>query len=184
VLRYQPSLQTDRLRLRPFVADDAEALWQIAAAREVADTAVSIPHPYSLATARTWIAGLPHLFRTNTAIHFALELRRSGELIGSGSLCDIDSDHARAELGFWIGLPWWGQGYATEAASAIIGFGFEKLSLNRIHAQHMVRNPASGNVLRKLGMKLEGVLQQGIRRWNDFEDVALYAILREDHGAA
>lgn len=184
MLRYQPSLQTDRLRLRPFVADDAEALWQIAAPREIADTAVAIPHPYSLATAKTWIAGLPHLFRTQTAMHFALELPRSGELIGSAWLGEIDSDHAQAELGFWVGLPWWGLGYATEASAEVVGFGFDQLSLNRIQAQHMVRSSASGNVLRKIGMKLEGVLRQRVRKWGTFEDVALYAALREDRSVA
>jgi RimJ/RimL family protein N-acetyltransferase len=184
VRRYQPSLQTDRLRLRPFIADDAEEVHRLAGAREIADTTNSIPHPYSLAAAKTWIANLPHYFRAGKAVHFALTLRDSGELIGAAALHDIDSKHSQAELGFWVGLPWWGLGYATEAARECLRFGFRELSLNRIYAYHMARNPQAGNLLRKLGMKQEGILRQRLRKWGVFEDVVLYAILREDANTA
>ncbi len=184
MLRYQPTLQADRLRLRPFVADDAEALKAIAGAREVADTATDVPHPYSLATARSWIAGLPHYFRTQTAVHFALELRHRAELIGSAALRDIDAGNARATLALWVGVPWWGAGYATEAARELLRFGFTELALHRVEAQPLVRDPVSPHVLRKIGFKQEGTLRQSLRRWDVFEDVAIYAILRQDAGLA
>ncbi len=184
MLRYQPTLQTDRLRMRPFVADDAEALKAIAGAREVADTSTDVPHPYSLATAKSWIAGLPHFFRTQTAVHFALELRHPVTLVGCASLRDIDARHAQAELGFWIGVPWWGSGYATEAARELLRFGFTDLSLNRIQARPLLRDPVSMHVLRKIGLKQEGILRQAFRKWDAYEDVAACAILRQDAGLA
>jgi len=87
-------------------------------------------------------------------------------------------------LGFWIGTDYWSQGYATEAGRAVIRFAFEQLNLNRVHAHHMVRNPASGRVLEKLGMKREGVLRQRLKKWGVFEDVVVMAILREEWAGA
>jgi RimJ/RimL family protein N-acetyltransferase len=86
----------------------------------------------------------------------------------------------QAELGFWVGKPFWRLGYASEAASAVVQFGFESLGLNRIYAFHMARNPASGKVLEKLGMQREGILRQRVRKWERFEDVVAYAVLRGD----
>jgi RimJ/RimL family protein N-acetyltransferase len=103
-------------------------------------------------------------------------------LIGSVGLRDIDREHEQAELGFWIGREWWGHGYAREAAAAVIAFGFGVLGLNRICAHHMERNPAAGRVLQAAGMQREGILRQRVRKWGAYEDVVLYAILRDDGG--
>jgi RimJ/RimL family protein N-acetyltransferase len=83
-------------------------------------------------------------------------------------------------MGFWVGVDSWGQGYATEAATALLHFAFEELALNRVFACHMVRNPASGRVLKKIGMRREGLLRQRVRKWDVFEDIAILAILRQD----
>jgi ribosomal-protein-alanine N-acetyltransferase len=101
-------------------------------------------------------------------------------LIGCAGLRDIDLEHMQAELGFWIGVDWWGQGYAREAAAAVIQFGFEQLGLNRIYAHHMARNPAAGQVLLHTGMQREGLMRARVKKWGLYEDVVLYAILRED----
>ena len=88
--------------------------------------------------------------------------------------------HLRAELGYWIGVPFWNRGYATEAAEAVIKFGFEELGLNRIEAEHFTRNPASWRVMEKLGMTLEGVRRQHVLKEDELEDLALYAVLHSD----
>ena len=179
MLRHQPALQTSRLRLRPFVADDAPAVSRLAGERRIADEAISIPHPYSLNSAKTWIASLPHLFRNGSAVHFAATLLDSRELIGSIALRDIDEDNRQAELVLWIGIPWWGQGYATEAALTVVDFGFEKLSLHRIFAKHLTRHLPPQRVFTKIGMKQEGLLKECVRKGEQYEDVALFAVL--DH---
>ncbi len=97
-------------------------------------------------------------------------------------LREIDREHLQAELSFWVGVPWWGRGFATEAALAVVAHGFGDLHLNRIYAFHMERNPQSGNVLRKIGMRPEGCLRQRVRKWGVFEDVALLAMLAEEAG--
>jgi RimJ/RimL family protein N-acetyltransferase len=88
--------------------------------------------------------------------------------------------HQRAELGYWIGVPFWGHGYATEAGRAVVRHGFENFKLNRIFAAHFEGNEASGNVLRKIGMKHEGCARQAIMKWGKVMDLEMYAILRED----
>jgi RimJ/RimL family protein N-acetyltransferase len=85
-------------------------------------------------------------------------------------------------MGVWIGVDWWGRGYATEASQTVLQFGFEVLSLNRIYAHHMLRNPASGRVLEKIGMKQEGILRERVRKWGIFEDVAIRSSGRNGRG--
>ena len=174
-----PTLHTARLVLGAFTPADAADLQQLAGDREIADTTVSIPHPYDLDHALAWIGQQRRELVRGRAANFAIRLPGS-RLIGCAGLRDIDREHSQAELGFWIGRYWWGQGYAREAASAVIRFGFEQLGLNRIYAHHMARNPAAGQVLRHLGMEREGVLRERVRKWGVYEDVVLYAMLRED----
>ena len=78
---------------------------------------------------------------------------------------------------------WWQQGYCTEAARAMLDYAFAALDLNRVQARHLTRNPASGRVMQKAGMTYEGVLRQAIFRWNRFDDLAIYSILRSEYFA-
>jgi [ribosomal protein S5]-alanine N-acetyltransferase len=176
----QPALTTERLILRPLVLADAPVIQQLAGRREIADTTISIPHPYSEQLAKDWIAAHPDAYAQSKGVTFGVELAEHKQLIGAVGLREIDQEHSQAEMGFWIGINWWGNGYATEAAKSVIRYGFEELSLNRIYAHHMVRNPASGRVLEKVGMKREGLLRQRVRKWGKFEDVVILAILRND----
>jgi len=180
----QPTLETERLLLRPLMQDDAPAVARLAGRREIADTTISIPHPYSEEQARYWIAESADLFAQGKSVVFGVQLKRGGNLAGGIGLRDIDTEHSLAELGFWVAVEYWGQGYATEAARAVVGFAFEQLGLNRVYAHHMVRNPASGRALAKLGMKVEGLLRQRVRKWGVFEDVVPLAVLREEWGQA
>jgi [ribosomal protein S5]-alanine N-acetyltransferase len=174
------NLQTARLLLRPLKLRDAPIISATAGRREIADTTISIPHPYSEAQAREWITS--HLEATDMSkeVIFAITLKATQQFIGSVGLREIDQEHSQAEMGFWVAVEAWGKGYATEASSAVLRFGFIELQLNRVYAHHMVRNPASGRVLEKIGMKREGLLRQRVRKWTVFEDVILLAILRED----
>jgi RimJ/RimL family protein N-acetyltransferase len=174
-----PTLQTERLLLRPFSIADAPRVQLLAGEREVASTTLRIPHPYGDGLAESWIAMHPQLLADGKALPLAIVLRASNELIGAIGL-EIDADHERAELGYWIGKPYWGQGYCTEAARAIVPYAFQELGLNRIVAHYFARNPASGRVMEKLGMRREGVLRQDIKKWGKFEDRMVYGLLRED----
>jgi [ribosomal protein S5]-alanine N-acetyltransferase len=176
----QPTITTPRLILRPWKRGDASALRKLAGRREIADTMISVPHPFTEAYAQNWIAGHARTFARGRAVHFAITIAEPGKLAGAIELRDIDAEHRHAELSCWIGVKSWGKGFATEAASAVLRYAFEELGLNRIVAFHMVRNPASGRSLEKIGMKREGLLRQCVRKWGRFEDVVPMAILRED----
>ena len=176
----QPILETLRLSLRPFTLDDAPTVQKLAGRVEIADTTLNIPHPYRDGVAEAWILSHKQLFRLGALSNFAIVLRATSELIGAVGL-RIEPSHSRAELGYWIGVPYWNHGYCTEAARAVVEYGFKVLQLNRIHASHLRRNPASGRVMAKLGMSYEGRLRQHVLKSDAFEDLEKYAILRNDY---
>jgi len=179
----QPALHTERLILRPFRPEDAPAVQRLAGDPAIASTTTNIPHPYEDGLAEQWISNHAARYEAGECATFAITLRESGELIGAIGL-EISREHRRAELGYWVGVPWWNQGYCTEAARALVAYGFRELSLHRIYAMHFRRNPASGKVMRKIGMRHEGSLRQHVSKWGTFEDVEVYGILREEFEAA
>lgn len=175
-----PTLETERLRLRPFAMSDAAAVHAYVSEWEVASTTAAIPHPYEPGMAEAWIAEQPAIAAAGRAISLAITDRHSGGLIGSIAL-RITAAHARGELGYWIGRPHWGNGYVTEAAAAVIRHGFLTLDLNRIEAHHLSGNVASGRVLLKVGMTHEGCMREHVRKWGNFQNVEGYSILRREY---
>ena len=176
-----PVLSTVRLVLRPFTPQDAAAVQQLAGDPAIAATTVAIPHPYEDGVAEAWIGTHQQIFEEDHGLVLAVTLKAVRQLIGAISLLSLDRPSRRAELGYWIGQPYWNQGYASEAARAMIAFGFEGMQLNRIYAQHMLRNPASGRVMNKVGMRYEGTLRQHMVKDGQLEDVALYAVIYDDY---
>ena len=172
----RPTIQTARLILRPFELTDAPEVQELAGAREIASTLENIPHPYKDGIAQRWISTHQEEFNRGNLINFAIVKRETIELCGAIELT-IDNENYNAELGYWIGVPYWGRGYCTEAALKTIAYGFESLNLHKIYASHFTRNPASGRVLQKTGMICEGCLRQHIKHWGVYEDYAIYGIL-------
>jgi [ribosomal protein S5]-alanine N-acetyltransferase len=110
---------------------------------------------------------------------FAVTLRDAGEAMGAIGL-HMEPRHERAEIGYWLGVPYWGNGYITEAARAVVGYAFDSCGVNRVFAYHFTRNPASGRVLQKIGMRREGTMRQHLVKWDEPVDVDCYGILRQD----
>ncbi|MCU0723145.1 MAG: GNAT family N-acetyltransferase [Planctomycetes bacterium] len=177
--RKLPRLRTPRLTLRPFATADGPAVRRLAGDAAVASTTLRIPHPYGAGVAEEWIRTHAAKFAEGDAAVFAIERRRPKALVGAVEL-DLEPAHRRAELGYWIGKAFWGRGYATEAAREALRFGFEDLALEKIAAHHFARNPASGRVMRKLGMSREGRLRRHVLKEGAFEDLEMYGILREE----
>lgn len=176
---YLPILTTPRLLLRGFQLGDAPRVASLAGDIEIARMTSNIPHPYQEENAVEWIQGHKDQFLSNSAIHFAIVKRDENLLIGAIGLT-LDPQNLSAELGYWIGKPFWNCGFASEAAQMILKYAFEQIGLNRVEARHMTKNPASGRVMQKIGMTYEGTLRQSIYRFGKFEDVALYSILRQE----
>jgi RimJ/RimL family protein N-acetyltransferase len=176
-MKHQPKLYTTRLVLRPFTLEDAPEVQRMSGAREIASTTLNIPHPYEDGMAEEWIRTHSEGFAEDKAIVFAITHREQNYLMGAMDL-RVDMDHERGEIGYWIGKDYWGRGYCTEAAARVLEYGFNDLKLNRIQAYHIKRNPASGRVMRKIGMICEGCQRQDVKKWGEFEDCIIYGILR------
>ena len=176
----QPTLQTQRLVLRPFELFDAADVQRLAGDRAIAETTLRVPHPYEDGMAEEWISSHPEQFERGELVTFAVTLRETGELIGAIGLT-FAPEHRRGELGYWMGKQYWGNGYCTEAARAVVAYGFDALELNRITGSHLTKNPASGRVIQKIGMTHEGHRPQHVRKWDHFEDLEIYGLLRSDY---
>ena len=149
-------LKTARLMLRAPRPDDAKAIKALINDRRVAENMATIPHPYTLKDARSFIAnaaGKPLFVIT----------RDDGRLIGGGG---IGLRARRYEIGYWIGVPYWGNGYATEAARALVDHAFRDLDLTELLAGARVTNPASRRVLEKCGFAWTNVVLQRVAALN------------------
>jgi RimJ/RimL family protein N-acetyltransferase len=175
----RPSLETDRLRLRPFTQEDAETVQRLVNDLEIVATTRALHFPYPEGAASRWISQQPLVWLEGRAAIFAISLKSSGLVIGATGL-EIDAADERAELGYWMDPAFWNRGYTTEAAIALVDFAFRQLGLNRVSAEHMVHNPASGRVLEKAGLRPEGLLRQHAKKWGRFHDVAVFGLVRED----
>lgn len=174
------NLETSRLSLRPVSDADAPSIQRAASVYAVADTMLSIPHPYPDGEAKRYVSRQVAKFKAGQAISFVIERKFDKTFCGVIEIREIEPEHSQAELSFWLAVELWGQDYMSEALKPVLRFGFEVLNLNRLYAYHIVRNPASGKVLQKNGFTQEGIFRQRVRKWGVFEDAKLWAILRQD----
>lgn len=179
-MKEYPRIQTERLLLRDFTQTDAPEVQRLAGERVIAATTAAIPHPYEDGMAEEWIGSHEERFREGKSVPFAITLRSDGSLLGAIGLT-IHRQHDTAEMGYWVGKPYWNRGYCTEAARAVLRFGYEELGLHRIYAYCFASNPASGCVLEKIGMKCEGLQRQHFKKWDVYQDVEIYGILRSEY---
>ena len=175
----RPTLETERLVLRPFDLSDAPRVQLLAGDRAVAATTKTIPHPYENGMAEQWIGAHQDRFEKGRDVVFAVTQKNGGELIGAIGLT-LNLAQENAELGYWIGKPYWRCGYCTEAGHVVLRYAFAELRLHRVHARHLAHNPASGRVMQKLGMRHEGRLRHHSKKWDGFFDVEVYGILRSE----
>ena len=165
-----PVLKTARLVLRAPVRSDVPAIVALAGDRRVAENTARIPHPYSAADG---LAAIAAINQTGGETVFAIEL--DGELIG---LCGLDPRPDGGELGYWLGVPFWGRGYATEAAHAVIDYAFVELGHDVLQSGARVSNPASRRVLEKCGFQWTGVGLYRIRAINSSAPIDRFRLER------
>ncbi len=114
----RPTLETQRLILRPFTIEDAPVMQRLAGAREIAAMTLTIPHPYEGGMAEQWISSHQEKYEKGE-VNFAIVIREEMLLCGAIGL-GVNKMHVNAELGYWVGVPYWGRGYCTEAAKMIL----------------------------------------------------------------
>ncbi|GEM46932.1 GNAT family N-acetyltransferase [Deinococcus cellulosilyticus] len=171
-----PVLTTSRLMLRPFVLADAPVVERLAGVPEVA-RCTYVPFPYPAGAARGWIES--HATQAQAGQQITWAMVHQDQLVGCLELA-LNGFHRWAELGYWLGVPHWGKGFATEAAHAVVHYALKDLGVLRVQAAIHVDNPASAKVAERLGMTLEGTLRQ-YQRWGEKNaDAWMYAIIRQD----
>ena len=146
---------------------------------EVARYVLWEPHR-SIGETRSFIRYLRSLSRAGCPTSWAVTLKETGKVIGTMGFIWYSDVNRSAELGYSFSREYWNRGYATQALKAVIGAVFRSLPVNRLEAQHDVRNPASGRVMEKCGLRQEGILRDRIVNKGEYVDVALYAILRSE----
>lgn len=169
-------VRTDRLLLRPGWIEDTPALARAVSDEAVACNTARIPWPYGLADAEAFLT----MQKDSHAADCLVFARTSGVPRLVGGVAVTPDDHGY-ELGYWIARPYWGLGFATEAASALLRAARESLKITRIHSGHFVDNPASGRVLRKLGFRPTGKM---IRRHSVARGRAVDCLLFDDGTAS
>ncbi len=149
-MKSQPALTTNRLILRAFTLADSARVRQLAGNKLIADVTTNIPHPYPESLAKEWIQSCSEKWKNKELASYAITSKDTGKVIGAISLMHLNT--GEGELGYWVGVDYWNNGYGTEACKKMIQFGFNVLKLKRIHARHLSRNPASGKVLLNSGL--------------------------------
>lgn len=149
-----PVLETTRLIMRPPHREDVEDLALIANDRDIAEMTSRMPHPYSQDDAIAFIDGFES-GRYEGCI-YAITIAETGRLIGMGAV-ENRSRFGGLEIGYWMGKPYWGKGFATEAASALVDLAFRVTETDMVLAACRTNNPASRKVLQKQGFQLLGL---------------------------
>lgn len=151
-----PVLATERLILRMPVMDDAEELAVIANNREIAEMTAQLPHPYTRADAEAFIGSV--LAGDVDGYTYAITIAETGQLIG---MCGVSrpARHAGLAVGYWLGRAFWGKGYASEAATAVVDLAFRVTGTGVIYAGCRTNNTRSRQVLLKQGFERIGVEQ-------------------------
>lgn len=174
-----PELSTERLNLSALTAVDIPLIVWYANNHEVAKYTANIPHPYAEKDAVFWLNMANVGMKQSNHFVFALRDKETNAFMGGMGL-RLHAQFKRAELGYWLAEPFWGQGFTTEAAAAVIRFGFKQLKLRKINARHIIANGASGKVMVKNGFQLEGTLRREMVRDGKEHDVKVYGLLAEE----
>ncbi len=174
-------LETNRLILRRFVEEDAENMFNNWASKpEVTRYMTWFPHKNIDETKQIIHIWLNEYSEINR-YQWAIVLKSTNEPIGSIGVVRQREDSLVAEMGYCIGNDYWHQGYTSEALQCIMKFLFDTIGFNRISALHDIRNPHSGDVMKKCGMKFEGTHREaGITKEGDFLTYSVYGALKSE----
>ncbi|WP_254185305.1 GNAT family N-acetyltransferase [Nocardioides panacis] len=172
-----PTLHTDRLRLRPFTTEDADALFALHSSASVLRYWNSPPWTEP-ARADRFLVACRQMAEDGSGARLALDRVSDATFLGWCSLTRWNPDYHSAAMGYCLEEAAWGHGYATEAARAVLQWAFDTLDLNRVQAEADTRNAASARVLEKLGFVREGTLREDCVVNGDVSDSWVYGLLR------
>ncbi|MCM3005661.1 GNAT family N-acetyltransferase [Priestia koreensis] len=176
-----PMIETKRLILRKIEMNDARRMFDyIFSDRRVMDNLIKGPHK-EISETIDRLTEITNHYVSENFCYWGIEMKESGELIGTIDLYNIDDGTENCEVGYNIGFNWWNQGYGLEALHAIVEFAFRFMNIHKISATHNIDNPASGRIMLKVGMKREGIIRHMIRKNNQYKDCGIYGILQQEY---
>ena len=170
------TITTDRLVLKLFQESDAPTVTRLCNNYNLYKSTLNLPYPYSIEDALGWIANHQEHFDADRLYEFAVTDKESGEIYGAVALSN-NKNNSNGEIAYWIGEKFWGKGFATEAAEAVVDFAFKEKGYHKVYARYFRSNPASGKVMQKLGMKEEGILTEQVKKEDVFEDLVCYGLI-------
>lgn len=174
------TLETERLILRRFKVSDAPAMYKNwASDSEVTQYLQWQPHVSAEATGEL-LDQWAESYKEDDYYQWAIVLKELGEPVGGISVVSHDDNVGKAHIGYCIGRKWWHRGITSEALSAVIDFLFDEVGMQRIEARHDVRNPNSGGVMKKCGMKYEGTMRRSDITNSGMSDASWYAIFADE----
>lgn len=173
-------LETERLILRKFTENDAEAVFENWASDDEVTKYLTWPTHKSVENSAGYISFCLESYKSDDSYQWGIELKETGELFGNISVVKMDADIEAVELGYVIGRRYWGNGYTAEAVKAVMAFLFKEVGVNRVAARHDTNNPNSGKVMQKAGMHYEGTLRQCDRNNQGIVDCAVYSVLKRE----
>ena len=175
------TIETDRLILRRFAMEDAEAMYRNWASDDEVTKHLTWPTHSSVEISKMVLTDWTSHYPEPDFYNWAIVLKENGpEPIGNISVVGIDNKVDAAIIGYCMSRAHWGKGVMTEALTAVIAFLFDEVGFNRVEADHDPNNPASGRVMEKSGMRHEGILRQAGRSNQGIIDVSRWAILKSD----
>lgn len=163
------------VRLDPIARRHADAVQTLASHPDVLAT-TNLPEPYPEDGAITWIEAVQERREAGTEYPFAI-LNEKDTLVGVTGLVDVTD--TQGEVGFWIGAPYWGNGYATAGALRLLAFAFSELGLEEVFARPLKQNEASRRVLDKLGFNAVSVETHEHPKWTEDDPVVRYVLTQE-----
>lgn len=174
------TIETERLILRRFSKDDAQAMFDNWASDAEVTKFMTWPPYQNVEDVAGYLEYVENSY-ADGELYWAVELKEIGEPVGAISVVSMKEAVKSVEIGYGIGRKWWHKGITSEAFAAVIKFLFENTEVNRIEAKHDTNNPNSGKVMLKCGLKYEGTLRQSDVNNQGICDAAIYSILREEY---
>ncbi|MBE5801360.1 MAG: GNAT family N-acetyltransferase [Clostridiales bacterium] len=174
-------LETERLILRPFVMEDAEAAYRNWTSSPLVTKYLRWPAHGSPDVTRYILSQWISQYASPDFYQWAIVPKETDEPIGTISAVDLDEVTHKVHIGYCIGSQWWRLGYTSEAFAAVIPFFFEQVKALRIESQHDPNNPNSGKVMAKCGLRYEGTLRKADWSNQGIVDACMYGLLAEDY---
>ena len=174
-------IETERLVLRRFTVNDAGSMYRNWASDPEVTRYLTWPAHAGIEVSRAVLEDWVTSYAQKNYYQWAITLKdNETDPIGNIAAVGMNDDISMVHIGYCLGREWWHQGIMSEALKAVIGFFFNTVGANRIESRHDTRNPHSGMVMKKCGMKYEGTMRSSDRNNQGICDACWYAILRED----